>query len=39
MGEGGGKTLERGKGKGIRTMACLRKKFTYLPSKNINEIK
>jgi len=31
--------MERGKGKGSRIMAYLRKKFTYLPSKNITEIK
>jgi len=30
--------MERGKGKGSRIMAIM-KKFTYLPSKNINEIK
>jgi len=33
------KTMERGEGKGSRIMAYLRQKFTYQPSKNINEIK
>jgi len=27
----------KGKGKGSMTMAYLREKFTYLPSKNIND--
>jgi len=31
--------MERGKGKGSRIMAYLRKKFTYISSKNTNEIK
>jgi len=38
-GRRGKKTMKRGKGKGTRIMAYLRKKFAYLPIKNINEIK